>query len=178
MNQITCFGILSSSKNFFHGFGLCSIVSSQAFRQVRMIHSCSSSSKREINKENTKYHHVRSALCITRVQLKQAIFPLRKKSIFSHWHLLEHIFFVSLKDCVVLCWNLSRQEVLDLWQWLIIGLFDKVSLGRAMRFTCIDFIFFTFWQEICWNYQKWRYTFFKYCVLLVGLWKVNVKKKL
>lgn len=50
VNQITCFGILSSSKSSSHGFGWCSVVLYPAFRQVPMIHSCSSSSKRDIKK--------------------------------------------------------------------------------------------------------------------------------
>lgn len=108
----------------------------------------------------------------------QTIFPLRKKiSILSHWHLLEHI-FVSWKDFVLLCWNVSRQETLNTWQWFWV-------LSYLIGLTWAELKFMLFWsfydhlQEICWKYKKWSYTFLNtMSALLVRLWKVKVMKNL
>lgn len=114
VNQITCFRLLLSSKTNFHGLGLCPVVSSSAFRQVRMIHSCSSSSKMERKRRpNITISHLLFALPGS----SSNNFSFEEKiSVLSHWHLLEHI-FVSWKDFVLLCWNVSRQETLNTWQW-------------------------------------------------------------
>lgn len=47
VNQVTYFGILLCSRTSFHGPGFCPGAPSSALRQVRVIHSCSSSSERE-----------------------------------------------------------------------------------------------------------------------------------
>lgn len=130
VNQITCSGILLSGKNCSYGFGWWSVASSEAFRQVRKIHSCSSSSEGEIKKiPNITMSEL---LCASLGSSSNKQFFLGETNpFFSQWHFLEHVFFsVSLKDrvcCAGICQGRRYWICGD--DWSFDCLFGKISLG-------------------------------------------------
>lgn len=107
VNQVTYFGILLCSRTSFHGPGFCPGAPSSALRQVRVIHSCSSSSERERKRRpNVTIPCLPFELPGPCSGNAPTIFPLRTNPTLSHGHLSERI-FVSQKGRVLLCWNVS-----------------------------------------------------------------------